>query len=169
LLRSASAAALIAPAALPAIADAPGDPHPDLIQRWRHAYRDLREAEDRRAAAERAHLEQSAGYPQVECAGKAFASNAEIDRMLGGDTFAAVNRRLKAELASVKAPWWEGYYLYCQSALDAEERAEEIERPLFDAIILDTGERLGKLLLKPLRSADLRKEVDAALHLRVSI
>jgi CheY-like chemotaxis protein len=37
------------------------------------------------------------------------------------------------------------------------------------AAMRDTGERLGKLLLKPLRAADLRKEVDGALQLRVSI
>jgi CheY-like chemotaxis protein len=37
------------------------------------------------------------------------------------------------------------------------------------AAVRDTGERLGKLLSKPLRAADLRKEVDAALHLRVPI
>jgi CheY-like chemotaxis protein len=37
------------------------------------------------------------------------------------------------------------------------------------AAMRDTGERLGKLLLKPLRAADLRKEINAALHLRVPI
>ena len=37
------------------------------------------------------------------------------------------------------------------------------------AAVRDTGERLGKLLSKPLRAADLRREVDAALHLRVPI
>ena len=33
----------------------------------------------------------------------------------------------------------------------------------------DAGERLGKLLLKPIRAADLCKEVDAALQVRVMI